>query len=1159
MKLLSLNINRYAHFSDRTLVFNPNAKLHVVYGPNEAGKSCALAAVTDLLFGFDTRTVYDFQHASKDLRIGASIRSSNGTELTFRRRKGLKNTLLSASSDVPIPDDALTPFLGGLTRDVFCNAFGLNAETLRRGADEMLKSEGEVGASLFAAASGLRGLNDLRRRLENEADGIFSPRYSKDRLFHQAFDRFELAKKSIREHELKGGEWKELNERIVDLVRQQDEIDAQRASKKQEWAASSRLKRVAAPIRLIDDELKKIEALGPLPEVPQGFPQQLGAALDHLAVAKQIKDRSELSNQAAIEEYANIVVDDRLLSRADEIAQLFADTGKIIKSQLDLPSVQRELGEITTDLENLGRRVGLTDSQSVVASQPTDAAQTLVRTLIAEHRSTEGKFQSLTEALSDEEENVARIEQLRKAGKHLVDPSPMQARLRAFSPILKKIDNLKDQETEAKALALSINEAQRRLTPSVGSIDTLAVAGLPSAETVSKFRRGFDDIDRRLDRERDRLTEVKQSAAATENALKKAQAGPMIASPEAIAAERQKRQIAWVPLRNTLFEGPEPLSGSALAAVVSDLEHHTGEADRLADQALVDKEQIVRQVALESQFKEHNKRLKEATDSVKALETEHKSQVSSWLALWDDAGVAPLAPAEMLGWLESVQRILRSREDLRALRVGCTATAKELENIMPALRQLISDVGAADTSPLTAETAAALIEARLREMTEAWNQTSQIETKLSVGRERISKLTNDKTKLGNALNEWGTRWNPALRPLNLPEAATLEMAEATLEVWRQVPGKIGEQTNRRSRVVGMTRDIEIFESAVSSLVTDVAPDLASLTPLTAIKAINTRLGEATSAAARRSDAAKRKDDANIAYKTACSSTAEAEAALSRISAILPDGSNLDEMRDRIAQRETARSSLDGLRRQLIDQSDGHDETDLRADLLNFDPDATTAKIAALETDEQVLELKAKALYSQHEKEAATRASLETGIGAELSAFQRRSAEAELVEASRSWVILKLGSLLITTAVERHRASKQDPLMERAAHFFAMITGAAYTGLDQELDDKDVPHLIGRRATGGIVKIPGMSEGTRDQLYLALRLAYLEEYAVRSEPVPFIGDDLCTTFDEARAANAISALAELGNVVQPILFTHHQHVVNLARERLGDAVDIVDMS
>jgi uncharacterized protein YhaN len=86
----------------------------------------------------------------------------------------------------------------------------------------------------------------------------------------------------------------------------------------------------------------------------------------------------------------------------------------------------------------------------------------------------------------------------------------------------------------------------------------------------------------------------------------------------------------------------------------------------------------------------------------------------------------------------------------------------------------------------------------------------------------------------------------------------------------------------------------------------------------------------------------------------------------------------------------------------------------------------------------------------------------------------------------------------------------------------------------------------------------MSEGTLDQLYLALRLAYLQEFAARSESVPFIGDDLFMTFDDERAGNGLEALAAVGAVIQPVLFTHHWHLVDIARRRLGSAVDIIDL-
>ena len=65
----------------------------------------------------------------------------------------------------------------------------------------------------------------------------------------------------------------------------------------------------------------------------------------------------------------------------------------------------------------------------------------------------------------------------------------------------------------------------------------------------------------------------------------------------------------------------------------------------------------------------------------------------------------------------------------------------------------------------------------------------------------------------------GQRWRFALVPLNLPHTPTPEMAEATLDVWRQIPAKLTEHTNRKSRVYGMTRDIKLFRprSPISSV------------------------------------------------------------------------------------------------------------------------------------------------------------------------------------------------------------------------------------------------------------------------------------------------------------------------------------------------------
>lgn len=82
-------------------------------------------------------------------------------------------------------------------------------------------------------------------------------------------------------------------------------------------------------------------------------------------------------------------------------------------------------------------------------------------------------------------------------------------------------------------------------------------------------------------------------------------------------------------------------------------------------------------------------------------------------------------------------------------------------------------------------------------------------------------------------------------------------------------------------------------------------------------------------------------------------------------------------------------------------------------------------------------------------------------------------------------------------------------------------------------------LDGRRFRYGPHKIG-------DQLYLALRLASLAHYLSNNEPLPLILDDVLVNFDDKRAQAALRILADLSSRTQIIYFTHHEHLVDLAR-------------
>lgn len=84
----------------------------------------------------------------------------------------------------------------------------------------------------------------------------------------------------------------------------------------------------------------------------------------------------------------------------------------------------------------------------------------------------------------------------------------------------------------------------------------------------------------------------------------------------------------------------------------------------------------------------------------------------------------------------------------------------------------------------------------------------------------------------------------------------------------------------------------------------------------------------------------------------------------------------------------------------------------------------------------------------------------------------------------------------------------------------------------------------------------MSDGTRDQLYLALRLAALELHFEQSQSLPFILDDLFINFDDARVKAGLKALVNLSEKTQIIFLSHHDHIVSIVQAVFGREVNIV---
>ncbi|MEF0939161.1 ATP-binding protein [Rhizobium sp. BR 362] len=1152
MRFDRLDILRYGALTERALDFRAGAKLHVIYGPNEAGKSSALSAISDLLFGFPVAAEQSFLHEPTSLRVGAAIRARDGATLAFRRRRGRKNTLLAPDDkEAPLAEDALAPFLGNLSRDVFERAFGLDSLRLRQGATAMLRTGGEIGSLLFSAASGLTGLSRLRQSLEGEADGIYAPRRSKDRSFYRALDRHDEARKAERDNELKSGDWKKLLSEAVELETELERLQDQRRGTRQALDQLQRLKTLQPLLAEIDGEMAALDRLADLSAIPDSFADRLEQSLnDKRGAEDELRRAQQLATRTG-EELSSIAIDETLLQLSSDITQLFADTGNYRSQRQDLPRVDQELARYDAELAQLARRLGFSDVAQLEKRQPSDADCARLSELVEEGRRLLLRAQAIAEQLDSERGQLAALEKDGLAGR-LIDPRPFIDQLESLAGDLATLARLDALETQIRRAETNLREAAARLRPPVADVEALFTAPLPDPAEIVTHREVIDAARGSLREASDKVRVYDEQLTEIERALEDAERRGPIVTHEQIAEARNARDVLWQSIRNGFVAGRAP-DDKAIASFGTSL----AEADRLADAALNDADRVsrhadnlLRQARLQREREAAARRLRRQEEtSAKAL--------AAFVALFEPCGVAALDPAAMLEWRRAIEGLLRERRALHDLVDERDEAALAEARVFPALKD-IADATGYKSARLPLGAMAEGLRKHLRLLSERWNESRTREGEIASARDRLTRLAEQSQDIERRQAGWREAFGKAVLAFGLPADATLEMAAAALKAWTELPDVLAERDNRQRRVSGMRRDMADFERRLATLAATAGYELDHLPPDAAAEALHARANAARGEQKKRDQLDEERQRAEAQAIRCADALATVMADLARLTADLPENADLPVLLSRLRERARLNTRLTESRDRFRQQADGDGEDETRAQLAGFERVAAELEIERLIAEDLRQftahgELMARLAENQRQRRA-----LEIGVSAEHAVFEKLSAEQEAKELARQWVVLKLAARMLASSMEAYREQQADPVIKRAGDLFSLLTGQRFARLVEEHDERDALQLLAERSGGERVPLDGLSEGTGDQLYLALRLAFLEDYSSRNEPAPLIVDDIFQTFDDDRVSAGLKALAGTAERFQTILFTHERSLVEIAKREIGKELDLIQL-
>lgn len=216
------------------------------------------------------------------------------------------------------------------------------------------------------------------------------------------------------------------------------------------------------------------------------------------------------------------------------------------------------------------------------------------------------------------------------------------------------------------------------------------------------------------------------------------------------------------------------------------------------------------------------------------------------------------------------------------------------------------------------------------------------------------------------------------------------------------------------------------------------------------------------------------------------------------------------------------------------------------DLLRFDPARNAHAIAQNRTEMKQLDDQLQSLHERLGQLKREIQQIEEDASLETLSRRRKRIAIELRDATDRWAAARLAGGAIDRVRRRFERHCQPDTLKSASGYLERLTCGKYTNVWAPLGEK---HLVIDDDAGGSFKVEHLSSGTREQLFLAVRMATIRELSEQGMELPMVLDDVLVNFDQTRTEAAVETLLDFADEGQQVLFfTCHQHLAQMFEDR-----------
>lgn len=1143
MRLRRLDLTRFGHFTDRSVDLGAavpgNADFHIIYGPNEAGKTTLMEAYLRLIYGFPVRDGYGFRHPLATLQVGGLI-EINGIATEMVRVKKAANSLQDKHGDA-IPEAILQACLGGIEQDDYRKLFCLDDATIEAGGVEITNSKGDIGRLLFAAAAGMSDLSGVLDQVASRAE-IFYKKSASKTTFAGLKRRLDELADEIKALDTSASFYRGLHAALDSAKNVEDKARSAKEAlerRKSQLAALIAAHPIAADLRASED------ALEPYSNYP------ISLDIESEVLVAMMTSRVTLESERKRH--------DEVIADAEALLEALVLRPNIIKIKDDILKLDQMRGRMEGALSDLPTRIsersaalaGMSAKIVELGLNPGDDPTLFVlpeHQLLALERALEkwsGAETRLSSAIEEEgktqlahQDSAARLTNAEAAAN--IGPEVDEVLLR-FNAQECVYDNLAAQQ--------QIDDARAKATQCLRDL-TRGSASFVSLPPISLTLQEGNKLAIDLHATDQKIETLRYASVASAEKFSKAKARSDIlrtsadlVTDDVAHASRAERNALWTTHRAALDATTADNFETAMQRDDRTTTLRQAQANKIADY----QQACIAVSETEPEYRTAELRLKDAIEARSALEAARARHLTS-------IGLPDISATDLADWMRQHVAARSALDDLQTVQEATVVARNSAE----ALRQTLATLPGMQTT----DDLGSLFRIAQAKAGERKSQQVDLKTKRDAHAEQTRALTARQTALRDACTicdaaagHWKAEADNAL-----PAGAAMTNLHDALPGFRSLRETNETIIGLTRQITGMNRDHDAFLEHIAPL----AQVLSTQPPLDILLAANAALAEAERATETWNDLTDTIVKAKKDLAAAHSNIATQDAQIRKLAEVFDPGiqtTTLEGLRIAVAHGKKAielRAAITKHSTALIARL-GISTCVEAGTLLAAKPlDAAEAELATL-TDETLGQT--KAFEDAIEKRSVAQAALDRVQGdadvAERVARQR-TIEVEMQEGVLRYLEDRFGHMLAERAIRRYRDIHRGNMLIATEAAFRTLTNDAYTKLSTQVDGQSEV-LIAIQSSGGNAKQAGeMSKGTKFQLYLALRAAAHEQMAASGTVLPFFCDDIFETFDEARTTAACGLMRQIGQRGQAIYLTHHEHVVEIAQELCGDNVKVHEM-